>query len=206
MNNDQNLPGLTATQRHDGWTAERQEAFLKALASCGCIREACATVGMSHVSAYRLRARPSAIAFRKAWDAALDCAMHRLEEAAVSRALNGVPRPVFYKGEQVGEWRHHDERLTMFLLRYRRPHRYCEQPDRPPPVLPPGMDDEPDEDEAMGRLDWLLDELTDYGDPPRLTRETLDPGCPAGEPSHAIDGGNFGNFETASASGDDASA
>lgn len=85
----------TATQRHDGWTAEKQEGFLKALASCGCVREACAAVGMSHVSAYRLRARPSAIAFRKAWDAALDCAMHRLEEAALSRALNGVPRPVF---------------------------------------------------------------------------------------------------------------
>lgn len=204
MNDEQNLPAINlTTRRHDGWTAEKQEAFLKALASCGCIREACAAVGMSHVSAYRLRARPSAIAFRKAWDAALDCAMHRLEEAALSRALNGTPRPVFYKGEQVGEWRHHDERLTMFLLRYRRAYRYCEQPDGPPPLLPPGMEDEPDEDEAMGRLDWLFDELTDYGDPPHLTGRIL---VPAPDSSGAPDGGNFGNFETAPASGDDASA
>lgn len=202
MKNDQNLP-VSTTQRHDGWTAERQEAFLKTLASCGCVREACAAVGMSHVSAYRLRARPSAIAFRKAWDAALDCAMHRLEEAALSRALHGVARPVFYKGEQVGEWRHHDERLTMFLLRYRRAHRYCEQPGTPPRMLAPGMEDEPDDDEAMGRLDWMLDELTDYGDPSRLGGEAL---APAAEPPPAIDGGNFGNFETASASGDHASA
>jgi hypothetical protein len=201
MDNDHNLPVVTpvATQRHDGWTAERQEAFLKALASCGCVREACATVGMSHVSAYKLRGRPSAIAFRKAWDAALDCAMHRLEEAALSRALHGVPRPVFYKGEQVGEWRHHDERLTMFLLRYRRARRYCEQPAAPSPLLPPGMDDEPDEDEAMGRLEWLLEELTDFGDPPYLTSHAV---VPDAESSPAMDGGNFGNFEA----GDHASA
>jgi hypothetical protein len=42
--------------------------------------------------------------FREAWDAALDYALHRLEQAALSRALHGVPRPVFHKGEQVGEW------------------------------------------------------------------------------------------------------
>ena len=183
-----NLP--TRTPRYDGWTAERQEAFLKALAACGCVRDACKAVGMSHVSAYALRARPSAIAFRKAWDAALDCAMHRLEEAALSRAIHGVARPVFYKGEQVGEWRDHDERLTVFLLRYRRPHRFGSQLDRlpppPPPLLPPGCeDDEPDTDEAMGRLDAYLDELTDHGDRPRLD----------GQSPRAMDGVNFGNFD-----------
>ena len=35
-----------------------------------------------------------------------------------------MARPVFYKGEQVGERRHFDEKLTMFLLRYRDPVRY----------------------------------------------------------------------------------
>ena len=37
---------------------------------------------------------------------------------------DGVARPILYKGEQVGESRHFDERLTMFLLRTRRPDRY----------------------------------------------------------------------------------
>ena len=41
-----------------------------------------------------------------------------------SRAINGVSRPVFYKGEQIGERRHYDERLAMFILRYRDPVRY----------------------------------------------------------------------------------
>jgi hypothetical protein len=166
--------------RHDGWTADRQEAFLKALAACGCVRDACKAVGMSHVSAYALRSRPSAIAFRAAWDAALDHAMHRLEEAALSRALNGVARPVFYKGEQVGEFRHHDERLTMFLLRYRRRQRFGAWLDAPPPP-------NSELDDPMGHLDWHLDCLTDYGEAP--TRSTWI--------SQEGDGVNFGNFDDA---------
>jgi hypothetical protein len=110
--------------RHDGWSPQRQHDFIAALAESGCVAEACAAVGMSAMSAYRLRARPDASTFRQAWDVALDYAVRRLGDAAFSRALHGVPRPIFYKGEQVGEYRHHDERLTMFLLRYRDPVRY----------------------------------------------------------------------------------
>jgi len=173
------------TIRRDGWTIARQEAFLTALAAFGCVRQACKAVGMSHVSAYRLRARPAAISFRLAWDAALDCAMNVLEEAALSRAINGVPRPIFYQGEQIGEWRHHDERLAMFLLRYRRPLRFGSPLDRlpppPPPRLPPGCD-RPDPDEAMTEFEILLGQLTDEDEPPVL------------EFPRALDGGNFGNF------------
>lgn len=110
--------------RHDGWTADRQIAFIEALAETACIEEACRRVGVTRQSAYRLRRRECANGFRAAWDSALDHALHRLEEAALDRALNGVPRPIFYKGEQVGEWRDYDERLTMFLLRSRRPQRF----------------------------------------------------------------------------------
>lgn len=79
---------------------------------------------MSVKSAYTLRARPDATTFRQAWDVALDYAIRRLGDAALSRALHGVSRPVFYKGEMIGERRHYDERLTMFLLRYRDPVRF----------------------------------------------------------------------------------
>lgn len=110
--------------RHDGWTAERQIRFIEALAASGCVAEACRHVGMSETSARALYNRHCGAAFRHAWDAALDCGMPRLEEAVMSRSIKGVPRPIFYKGEQVGEWRHFDERLAMFLLRRRRPARY----------------------------------------------------------------------------------
>jgi hypothetical protein len=110
--------------RHDGWTPERQHAFIVALGESGCVEEACAAVRISARSAYKLRARPDASTFRQAWDVALDYAIRRLGDAALSRALHGVARPVFFKGEQIGERRHYDERLTMFLLRYRDPVRY----------------------------------------------------------------------------------
>ena len=79
---------------------------------------------MSDTAAYRLRARPTARSVRQAWDVALETAIRRLSDAAFSRALHGVARPVFYRGEQIGERRYYDERLTQFLLRYRDPVRY----------------------------------------------------------------------------------
>lgn len=128
MNNEPDPPldftPIPLRPRHDGWSPDKQVAFIEALAECGCVDEACKRVGMGRASAYALRARPDAIAFRLAWDAALDHAIRALTDAAFSRALNGVVRPVFYKGEQVGERRYFDERLTMFLLRYRDPARY----------------------------------------------------------------------------------
>ena len=111
--------------RHDGWTADRQTEFIEALADCGCVVDAARRVGMGVESAYRLRSRPDAQAFRVAWDLALDYAIRRLSDAAFSRALHGTVVPHFYKGEQVGEHRRFDSALTRFLLRYRDPVRYA---------------------------------------------------------------------------------
>lgn len=110
--------------RHNGWIPDKQLEFIQALAECGCVDEASRRVGMSRQSAYALRRRPDAQAFRLAWAAAKDVMVERLEDSAMSRAINGVPVPVFHQGVQVGERRHFDERLTMFLLRYRDPVRY----------------------------------------------------------------------------------
>ncbi|GGO92199.1 hypothetical protein [Stakelama pacifica] len=121
---DSDFDPVEVRPRHDGWTPDKQVAFVEALAECGCVDHACGRVGMSASSAYALRRRVDAQSFRVAWDAALDYAVRRLSDAAFSRALNGVVRPVFYQGEQIGERRYYDERLTMFLLRYRDPVRY----------------------------------------------------------------------------------
>jgi hypothetical protein len=121
--------------RHDGWTIERQIAFVKKLAACGSITSACKYVGMSRESVRKLRRHPHGRDFKDAMDAALDCSYSDLEDAAMERAKKGVARPVFFRGEQVGEWRHYDERLTMFLLRFRRRHRFGPEADSLP--LPP---------------------------------------------------------------------
>jgi hypothetical protein len=116
--------------RHDGWTPDRQLEFIQALADCGCVDQAARAVGMSREAAYALRRRPDAQAFRLAWRAAKDVMVERLDDAAMSRAINGVVVPIFHNGELVGERRHFDERLTMFLLRYRDPVRYGRWLDR----------------------------------------------------------------------------
>lgn len=110
--------------RSDGWTVEKQYAFVEALAETGVVEQACRRVGMSRTSADNLRRKPQGAQFRRAWETAIDYAMHRIEEEAHRRARDGVARPIFRNGEQVGEWRHYDERLTMFLLRTYRPDRY----------------------------------------------------------------------------------
>jgi hypothetical protein len=104
--------------RHDGWSAERQKRFLHLLAENGCVTAAAGAVGMSPSSAYALRRRSDAAAFRKAWDVALKYAAHRRSRTAFSRALNGVTTPVFFRGKQIGARRRYDERLTCVLLRH----------------------------------------------------------------------------------------
>ncbi len=146
--------------RHDGWTAERQIAFIEKLAACGSVSAAARHVGMSRESARRLRQRPCGRAFRDAWDAALDCGYADVEEAAMERVKNGVARPIFYKGEQVGEWRHFDERLTMFMLRFRRRHRFGPEADDPQRSHLPSLDADEripfdPEDELNGHLDAI---------------------------------------------------
>jgi len=144
-------------RRYDGWSAEKQIRFVEALAATKCVDEACRIVGMSDTSAYTLRNRPCGQDFARAWDIALDCQIPDLEQRAIDRARFGVRRPIFYKGEQVGEYRHFDERLTMFLLRSRRPERYgrpLEQ--RAQPAVPlPASDADPLDEGPMTLADAL---------------------------------------------------
>jgi hypothetical protein len=127
------VPAFTPVKlrmRHDGWTPAKQVEFIEALAACGCVDEACRRVGRSRQSAYDLYRRPEAGPFRLAWEAALEHAVKRMADAAFSRAINGVAIPIFYKGEQVGERRRYDERLTMFMLRHYDPIRFGKWLDR----------------------------------------------------------------------------
>ena len=110
-----NLPAI----RHDGWTPQRQAAFLRALGDTHNVAAAARMVGMSRQSAYALRARLKGEPFDKAWQAALLCRFDALAEAAMDRALNGVDVPHYYRGELVGTSRKYDERLTVALLAMR---------------------------------------------------------------------------------------
>ena len=102
--------------RSDGWTPEKQRAFIEELADCGIVREAAGRVGMTEQSAYRLRRRADATTFNLAWDTAVRVGTERLRSIAYERAVNGTVRPRWFKGQQVGEERMFDNRLLIYLL------------------------------------------------------------------------------------------
>ena len=105
--------------RKDGWTARRQAGFLAALAITGSVSEAARRVSMARESAYRLRRREGAESFAAAWDAILgrvDGAPRKVtHEERVRRALEGVLKPVIWRGRHVANQRKPDNSA---LLRY----------------------------------------------------------------------------------------
>ena len=110
--------------RFDGWTAERQRAFIAALAETGSVKAACQRINLATTGAYHLRRQPGAEGFRAAWEAALASGVQRLADIAIDRAIEGTPVPVFYHGEQVGERRRYNDRLLMFIMKHHMPGRY----------------------------------------------------------------------------------
>ena len=76
--------------RADGWMPETQANFIRALEAMGSVGQAVRAVGMGRRSAYRLRERPGADSFAKAWDRALSMGRLRQFDYAMDRALNGI--------------------------------------------------------------------------------------------------------------------
>lgn len=125
--------------RRDGWSPERQRAFIEALADRGSVAEAARLVGMSTSSAYRLRRSPGGENFARAWDAAIHQAALHLADIAFDRAIHGSDEPVFDRqGRRVGRRMRINDRLLMFLLRAHLPGRYAHaHREAPPPGAAP---------------------------------------------------------------------
>ena len=164
--------------RYDGWTAQRQRDFVAALAATGSVTAAARQINMSTFGAYYLRRQPGAEGFRAAWAAALASGLQRLTDIAIDRAIDGVPVPVFHKGEQVGEKRRYNDRLLMFVMKHHLPALYDPAPiprgTRHPetvareaaencPVCKARTEARPDEDAAVtADREWLRNVLVDY--------------------------------------------
>jgi len=111
-------PVPSASNRHDGWTPERQRHFIYALGQLGMVAAAARCVGMSRKSAYELLKRAGADSgFARAWAYAQAYGRVRADFAAVERAVNGVEVPIFYRGKQCGVKRVYNDRLLMIALR-----------------------------------------------------------------------------------------
>lgn len=111
-------PVPTGRNRHDGWTVERQKAFIAALARTGTVSTAVRFVGKSPASAYKLRQRPGAESFAAAWDNALSEARLRAFDTLVDRAMRGSMIPRFYAGRFIGMHHCFETRIALAAFRY----------------------------------------------------------------------------------------
>lgn len=98
------------------WTLAADAAFIAHLRATGNATAAARAAGFTPKSAYNRRARMPA--FARAWDAALDEAVVRLEERMLAQALNG-PAPPWPDAPEIGEPETFDLPLAMWLLRRR---------------------------------------------------------------------------------------
>ncbi len=122
--------------RADGWTHQRQAAFIGHLAQTRSVAKAARMVSMGRESAYRLRKRPGAAGFAAAWDAALGKPHAAVDLAsakstgldAVYRHRNGLLKVVMHDGKLAGiTWKPDACALLQHLARL---DRACAQIDR----------------------------------------------------------------------------
>ena len=124
-------PYLHAAPRRNSITPPVQRKFVAALAATGLVSVAARTVGRSLEALYKLRHRPGAKGFAKAWDAALERGARRLEDMAFERALVGTRTPIVSGGQLLDWYDKPDNGLLRFLLIHRLPKRYGPEQEKP---------------------------------------------------------------------------
>ena len=97
-------------------------AFIEALRRTGNVTLAARYAGRSRNQAYHVRRRSEDFAAQ--WDEALEEGTDLLDAEARRRAVTGIDKPVYYKGEVVGSITKYSDRLLMFLLRAHRPQKF----------------------------------------------------------------------------------
>lgn len=127
------------------WSARREDKFLQALAEFTNVAQSCRVAGLSESSVYRRRQQSEE--FRTRWATALREGVVKLETLLLERALNGVEKPVWHGGKQVGTMREYSDRLALALLAAHRNAGIVAAPD----ALPP-MPEEQVRDEVLLRL------------------------------------------------------
>jgi len=117
-------PYLHPHPRRNSITPAKQRAFISELAATGIVTQAARGIGVSLEALYKLRRLAGAEGFAGAWEAALDCGVARLEDCALSLALEGEEVPIVSGGAILGWHRKRNVSLIQFLLRQRRAGRF----------------------------------------------------------------------------------
>lgn len=113
----------TARTRNRNW----KKVFLDALEDTASVTVACRRAEVSRKTAYQTRQRDAEFAAQ--WEEALHLGVYTLEDEAIRRARDGVTKPVYQQGREVGAVQEYSDTLLMFLLKAHLPERYRENLD-----------------------------------------------------------------------------
>lgn len=113
--------------RSDATSEEAKAEFVKLLAQHGTIGDAAKRSGIGYSTIMRLRKTDET--FRAQNDIAQEIYCDALEVEADRRAVKGVKKTVFYKGEDVGNQTVFSDLLLIFRLKALRPEKYRERID-----------------------------------------------------------------------------
>ena len=106
-------------------TSTREGQFLAALAAGWSVTKAAEAIGIARRTAYDWR--DTGADFAKLWDDAVEAGTDLMEDEAVRRAVEGVPRPVFYQGKVVGAVQEYSDELLIRMLKARRKAKYSDR-------------------------------------------------------------------------------
>lgn len=101
-----------------------QGRFLTVLGQSANVSLACEAARIDRSTAYKERSRNPD--FSAQWKQAIESAVDDLEAEAWRRAKEGVEKPIFQGGKQVGAIKEYSDALTIALLKAHRPEKYRE--------------------------------------------------------------------------------
>lgn len=102
----------------------RQDQFLTLYESNANITKSCEALGIPRKLIYNwLDSDPE---FKAKFEASEKLALGVLEDEAVRRAVQGVEKPIFWKGRKIADVKEYSDVLTIVLLKARAPHKYRE--------------------------------------------------------------------------------
>lgn len=105
---------------------KRKHIFLRVMAETANLKVAAAAAGFKNTAAIN-RIRKTDAAFEAAFQEAAEAAADMIESEAVRRAVNGVRKNVWYKGEIVGEEIQYSDSLLAMLVKAAKPDKYAER-------------------------------------------------------------------------------
>lgn len=118
-------PGTAVTPRarvKATFSTLRQTRFLDAFASLGSVQSASRWADITRDAHYKwLRDDPS---YPARFDEALKAAARRFEDEAVRRAVEGMPKGIYYKGKRVAIEREYSDQLLALLLKANNPEKF----------------------------------------------------------------------------------